>query len=378
MDRISTLPQGIIEKILTLMPLQDAVKTSILSRKWRYCWTSMPKLTFTVLNLSSDSKEVNKHKLLKDIFHVFILHTGPLLEFCIYINNTEIANEIDPIILHLSRTKNIKKFKFVKILNDCYKLPLSFFSLQGLEHLDLTGCVVNPPLIFNGFSMLRSLCFSSCIITVEVLLQFLTHCPLLEEFTLVLYDVTHYIELQQCTFVELFKCLSSVQVLKLSRFCIEDFDADGSCMPHKLPTPLVYLRVLVLDVCFLQEDEIYCLLCLINSSPNLEKINLEMCWDHDECGEQNFNKLFDLEDHLDLKLDHLKELEITSFYNVGYEMEFVKLIMAKSPVLKLARIKLNPNVSVDEEIKMFQDLVRLPFPRASPTANFIIERMPFN
>ena len=79
-----------------------------------------------------------------------------------------------------------------------------------------------------------------------------------------------------------------------------------------------------------------------------------------------------------MNLDHLKELEITSFYNVGYEMEFLKLIIAKSLVLKLAQIKLNPNVFVDEEIKMFQDLVRLPFPRASPTANFIIERMPFN
>lgn len=95
-------------------------------------------------------------------------------------------------------------------------------------------------------------------------------------------------------------------------------------------------------------------------------------------GEQTFDNWFDPEDHSDLKLDHLKELEITSFYNVGYEMEFLKLIIAKSLVLKLAQIKLNPNVFVDEEIKMFQDLVRLPFPRASPTTNFIIERMPFN
>ncbi|KAL7593704.1 hypothetical protein Lser_V15G32584 [Lactuca serriola] len=141
-----------------------------------------------------------------------------------------------------------------------------------------------------------------------------------------------------------------------------DFGVDDNVMPQKLPTSLVHLRVLVYDVSFLHEDEISCLLCLINNSPNLEKIKLE----------------FDPEDHSDLKLDHLKELERTSFYNVGYEMEFVKLIIAKSLVLKLAQIKLNPNVFVDEEIKMFQDLVRLPFPRASPTTNFIIERMPFN
>ncbi|CAI9292955.1 unnamed protein product [Lactuca saligna] len=159
---------------------------------------------------------------------------------------------------------------------------------------------------------------------------------------------------------------------------LKEFGVDDDVMPQKLPTSLVHLRVLVHDVSFLHEDEISCLLYLINNSPNLEKIKLERCRDHEERGEQTFDNWFDPEDHSDLKLDHLKELEITSFYNVGYEMEFVKLIIAKSPVLKLVRIKLNPNVYVDEEMKMLQDLVRVSFPRASPTTNFIIERMPFN
>ncbi|KAJ0823230.1 putative F-box domain, leucine-rich repeat domain superfamily, F-box-like domain superfamily [Helianthus annuus] len=46
-DIISTLPQNIIEDILTRMPIRDALRTSVLSMRWRYTWRGMPKLTFT-------------------------------------------------------------------------------------------------------------------------------------------------------------------------------------------------------------------------------------------------------------------------------------------------------------------------------------------
>lgn len=73
-------------------------------------------------------------------------------------------------------------------------------------------------------------------------------------------------------------------------------------------------------------------------------------------------------------LDHLKEFEIISFGNLAYEMEFVKLVLAKSPMLKKARVELDVNLSVNDELQMFRDLIQYPFPRASPTAKLIIER----
>ncbi|KAL7606987.1 hypothetical protein Lser_V15G15194 [Lactuca serriola] len=48
--------------------------------------------------------------------------------------------------------------------------------------------------------------------------------------------------------------------------------------------------------------------------------------------------------------------------------------MAKSPLLKKARIELSILVTVGEENKMLRDLLFLPFPRASPAAKFSIER----
>ncbi|KAI3497939.1 hypothetical protein L1887_33575 [Cichorium endivia] len=276
LDRISALPQDTIEKILTHLPIRDALRTSIL---------------------------------------------GPISELTLRIVNSEIIDEIDQIILHLSWRKNIKRFIFE--LEDDYQLPCSFFSWQGLEHLVLIG---DYPLESTRGYM--------------------------------------------STFVELFKCLPSVQVVNISWIYTKQFALGG--MPQKLPTSLVYLRILVLELCIHEQHELSSILCVINSSPNLEKIKMTMFPDVGE--RETFDTLVDLQDYSDLKLDHLKELEITSFNNYAPEMEFVKLIMAKSHVLKKARIELNSDVSVDEEVKMLRDLLLLQFPRASPAAKFIIER----
>ncbi|MFS8031599.1 putative F-box-like domain superfamily protein [Helianthus anomalus] len=46
LDRITTLPQSIIETILCLLPIEETARTSILSREWRFKWTTIPKLVF--------------------------------------------------------------------------------------------------------------------------------------------------------------------------------------------------------------------------------------------------------------------------------------------------------------------------------------------
>lgn len=38
LDRISNLPNDVTEKILSRLPLREAVRTIVLSSKWRYKW----------------------------------------------------------------------------------------------------------------------------------------------------------------------------------------------------------------------------------------------------------------------------------------------------------------------------------------------------
>ncbi|KAF6168005.1 hypothetical protein GIB67_020114 [Kingdonia uniflora] len=45
-DRISQLSDPILHDILTSFPTKDVVATSILSRRWRYLWMTVPKLKF--------------------------------------------------------------------------------------------------------------------------------------------------------------------------------------------------------------------------------------------------------------------------------------------------------------------------------------------
>ena len=43
-DRISELPESVLSRILSRLPIEDAVRTSV--DKWEYKWTSIYNLTF--------------------------------------------------------------------------------------------------------------------------------------------------------------------------------------------------------------------------------------------------------------------------------------------------------------------------------------------
>ncbi|KAH6774090.1 hypothetical protein C2S51_012494 [Perilla frutescens var. frutescens] len=45
-DRISALPDGLLEFILSHLTFKEATVMSILSRRWRYLWTFTPRLDF--------------------------------------------------------------------------------------------------------------------------------------------------------------------------------------------------------------------------------------------------------------------------------------------------------------------------------------------
>ncbi|KAI7758080.1 hypothetical protein M8C21_033593 [Ambrosia artemisiifolia] len=331
-DIISTLPQNIIEDILTLMPLQHALRTSILSKKWRYAWRSMPTLVFTHNMVKRPTDHccplLNKYKLVNAIFHVLLLHNGPTtLEFNSSIGNLCMDSEFALIISYLAKGNKIKELNFDRV-------ELSAQTLQ----------------------------------------QFLSKCPLLERICLFGRQtrIAFVAGQNKFTFVDLLQCVPSIKALDISKYYMKYLCAGG--MPHKLPTSLVRLKELYLDVCLAEKNEISSALCMITSSPLLERIDFLM-YDNEKLPvQQTPTNFLDPEDYQDVNLDHLVAFRIENFSNLPLEMDFVKLILVKSPELQEVRIRLNGNVSVDEELKMLRELLLFSFSRALPYAKLIIDR----
>ncbi|KAL8229917.1 hypothetical protein R6Q57_014817 [Mikania cordata] len=144
-------------------------------------------------------------------------------------------------------------------------------------------------------------------------------------------------------------------------------------MPQKLPTSLVHLNWLHLrGLSFAREIDLHSALLLVTSSPNIETIVMEMQHDPKEAMSQTAMNLIDHGDYSYVILDHLRALEITNFTRMKTGMDFVKLILAKSPILREVDIVINTQVDVYDEVKMLKEL--LLYPRASTRAEIRIGR----
>ncbi|KAL8268853.1 hypothetical protein R6Q59_002651 [Mikania micrantha] len=187
-------------------------------------------------------------------------------------------------------------------------------------------------------------------------------------------DDMHFMGSEDSDLIQLFQLLPLIEHLEMNSCPVKCFSS--SVIPQSLPNVLLHLRDLVLyGLSIGKEDELRFVLLLVTSSPNLKKLKMETTYYNEKLTVRRTpNNFLDLENYPDLKLDHLETLEIKMFSNSPLVMDFVKLVMAKSPVLKKVRIQLRGGVSVDDELKMLRGLILLPFRRASPYAKLVVER----
>ncbi|KAM5564259.1 F-box/FBD/LRR-repeat protein [Rosa sericea] len=395
LDRISNLPNEVIDKILSSLPLKDGARTSILSSKWRYKFAMLPRLVF------------DHQCTYKIVDHVLLSHIGPISKFKLSQGSKDIQ-DIDRWILHLPRhpiNELILKFS----VRPRYKMPSCMFSCQDLSHLDLNNCLLKPPSAFKGFRSLHRLIIKRVTLAQDVLENMIICSPLLERLTLENCDgfrqlkidapnlqfllcigvfddfsivntlnlavvcirlVKRPVRHSSRNLLKFFVDLPQVQSLRVNWFCLNYLAA--SPLLEKLPKPCLHLKVLDIEMSFDEAGEVSTALCLLRSSPALETLNIKAvkCQDQAEGAEYPW---------LDVcSFTQLRHVKIQRISGVEAELDIIRFLLISSPVLETMTVVPAEPDAADEnpDLVVLQnslDVVKklLRFRRASPNLEII-------
>ncbi|CAM8884324.1 unnamed protein product [Rhodiola kirilowii] len=182
-DRITKLPDEIIGHILGYLPICDAVRTCVLSGRWRYSWTKTVQL-----NLYYDEsmeKKMSSERFFKLVLRVLASHIGPIHK-CVLRPKPYEDQEVSDVKrdvntwVRLLSTMDVKDLTF-----DChsdmygrFKLPPYAFECLGLSCLTLQDCKLKYSIAFKGFPNLTRLHLSEVELHEDMLDKVISNCPL--------------------------------------------------------------------------------------------------------------------------------------------------------------------------------------------------------
>ncbi|OIT27410.1 f-boxfbd/lrr-repeat protein, partial [Nicotiana attenuata] len=403
-DRISALPRNIIDGILGLLPVEDAARSSILSKEWRYIWATLPYLVLDKLfcnKLAARSQYVFKETIDK----ILLQHLGDVVKFDLDVSGVQLSlcPDIDRWMLYVTRN-GVKKLTLNMSNNSTYKLPSYIYNCPTLTHLKLFNCVFKPPTSFLGFPKLVTLHLEQ--ITFVPTAEFcVINAPLLVLLALMYCNGTKYLNIGSSRLNTLVVCenhynvelscfmncksltalhlvihnsisaerskfekllsLPTLKVLNLTAPFLELLSAGA--VPQGLPFTLNCLSNLMLGVNFSQMSQISYSLELIKSSPNLSKLEILVSASSDTV--EAVSEYLDTPDCLDQPLNKLKYVVIHLFTGSNTELFFVKLLFARCPSLTSMSIKQVKPSGSKEERNIVIELAR--FRRASPKAELL-------
>lgn len=197
MCQFDSVPENVLFMILQLLPLRDAMHTSILAQNLLRAWRFYPNLEFTtkVLGLNKRvHKERRRAKFVRCVNSIIRHHAGTGVKSFVIrhnLSNHKYANYLDRWIYFAvssgakELTLDLRPRRVIHRIQ--YTFPSSNFAAPQptcVEHLKLCYCYLRQPTSFSGLRNLRTLDLSVVYITQEDLESLLSSTPSLEQLKL--------------------------------------------------------------------------------------------------------------------------------------------------------------------------------------------------
>ncbi|XP_076930746.1 F-box protein At1g60400-like [Bidens hawaiensis] len=135
-DRLSSLPDNLIHKILAFVSMKHVVETSLLSSRWRFMWTSMPYLNFS----SDDFASLPQFS--EAVAHVLSRRDAQIeVESLVLSLHGKVSREFAKRVLNYAFSHNVQRMAIRCLIEEKIEFPLSLFRSRSLTHLTLIGSV---------------------------------------------------------------------------------------------------------------------------------------------------------------------------------------------------------------------------------------------
>ncbi|XP_059438544.1 F-box/LRR-repeat protein At4g14103-like isoform X1 [Corylus avellana] len=168
----------ILVHILSFLPTTDAVRTSVLSRKWEYLWTSIPNLDFA-------SSPANRSLLMNFVERALCLRDSSMKRFSLSCDGLVDASRVHSWVTTAIKRCDVQELHIkLREVEGFVGLPYCLFTCKSLKSLSLDMLYVKLPNIIC-FSCLKILSIQRVTFSNESLTQKLFDgLPVLEELKL--------------------------------------------------------------------------------------------------------------------------------------------------------------------------------------------------
>uniref|UniRef100_A0A0D2ZRD2 Uncharacterized protein n=1 Tax=Brassica oleracea var. oleracea TaxID=109376 RepID=A0A0D2ZRD2_BRAOL len=176
-DLISNFPDVILQHILCFIPIELAITTSRLSRRWRHVWCEIPSLSFNADTLTAASVNETLTRYTAPNTKSFHLTITPYPENIPYIDR----------LIKFAVSHNVENLSLDFSSHYYVKLPDFFCNSSSVKQLNIDigfSHMIVPEYCTVSWTSLQKLSLSCGRLSDESMANILSGCPVLENLTL--------------------------------------------------------------------------------------------------------------------------------------------------------------------------------------------------